>query len=471
MQVSFAIADDPDRQRQIPASWDLEQGNLLLMGIPGSGTSTALTSIALTIANAMSPNDLDLVVLDMGSGDLAPLADLPHTTGYVGSGSGSREQQVRFLRYVRAEVDRRKADPRGHRRTVVLIDGLATLREEFQDYEGIELMEGLYRAYTDGPELGLSFACSTTRAKAVPPAIDEVTTQKWLFRLADQYDYSAAGIRPNEAPAAVPGRCIVAGTRLQTHVATPGAELDLAVATVASRWTGSRRKPDVVGRLPEGVTVSEVGATASVVGEPWLIPVGIREADLEPQYLELYEGEHLLIAGSARSGKSTLLLAIAESLRGATHAAGPPVSVWGACDRRSPLSGSPLLDRVAVVADELPALMAGARIHSGPLVILIDDAERVDDADQAISNLLSAGLSNIVVIASGRADDLRTLYSHWTKAVRKSRCGVLLQPNVDYDGELLGVTLPRRAPVAITPGRGYACVAGAVALVQTSAPS
>lgn len=83
---------------------------------------------------------------------------------------------------------------------------------------------------------------------------EEVTTQKWLFRLADQCDYSAAGIRPQEAPAAVPGRCIVAGTRLQTHVATPGTALPTAVA-----------------------------------GEPWLIPVGIREADLEPQYLELYE--------------------------------------------------------------------------------------------------------------------------------------------------------------------------------------
>jgi S-DNA-T family DNA segregation ATPase FtsK/SpoIIIE len=470
-RVGFAIADDPDRQRQIPACWDLEQGNLLLMGIPGSGTSTALSSIALSMANAMSPDDLDLVVLDMGSGDLAPLADLPHTTGYVGSGSGSREQQVRFLRYVRAEADRRKADPRGHRRTVVLIDGLATLREEFQDYEGIELMEGLYRSYTDGPDLGMSFACSTTRAKAVPPAIDEVTTQKWLFRLADQYDYAAAGIRPHETPAAVPGRCIVAGTRLQTHVATPGTELDRAVSAVGSRWTGSRRKPDVVGRLPESVTVAELGAAASVVGEPWLIPVGIREADLEPQYLELYEGEHLLIAGSARSGKSTLLLAIAEALRSASHPDGPPVRVWGACDRRSPLAGNPLLERVAVGADELPALMAEARIQTGPLVIMIDDSERVDDADQAISNLLSAGLSNVVVIASGRADDLRTLYSHWTKAVRKSRCGVLLQPNVDYDGELLGVTLPRRAPVAMTPGRGYACVAGAVALVQTSAPS
>ena len=74
------------------------------------------------------------------------------------------------------------------------------------------------------------------------------------------------------------------------------------------------------------------------------------------------------------------------------------------------------------------------------------------------------------MIAAGRSADLRTLYSHWTKTVRKARCGVLLQPDVDYDGELLGVTLPRRAPVALTTGRGYACVGGAVRLVQTISP-
>lgn len=468
-RVEFAISDEPDRQRQIPAGWDIERGNLLMMGIPGSGTSTALSTLALTLADALPPDELDLLVLDMGSGDLRPLADLPHATGYVGSGSGAREQQVRFLRYLRAELDRRKADGAGHRRTVVLIDGLAALREEFQDFEGIALMESLYRAYADGPDLGLYFAASTTRAKSVPPAIDEVTTQKWLFRLADQYDYSAAGVKPHEAPAAVPGRCVLGETRLQTHVATPNCGLREAVARLQTKW-GGVRKADVVGRLPENVAVSGLGARANIGGEPWLIPVGIREVDLEPQQLELFEGEHMLIAGPARSGKSTLLLSIAELLRSGDHQ-GAPVQVWGIGDRRSPLLGSPLLDRTAAGADDLAPMLAEARMHDGPLVIMIDDAERFDDSDQAITGLINAGLPDLRIIAAGRSDELRGLYSHWTKTIRKSRCGVLLQPNIDYDGELLGVTLPRRSPVALTPGRGYACVAGGMALVQTASPS
>ncbi|GAB3749855.1 FtsK/SpoIIIE domain-containing protein [Microlunatus parietis] len=470
LRATFAISDDPDRQRQIPAGWDIPRGNLLLMGIPGSGTSTTLSTLALTLADAVAPEDLDLLILDMGSGDLRPLIDLPHTVGYVGSGSGAREQQVRFLRYLRTELDRRKADGADGRRTVVLIDGLAALREEFQDFEGIALLDSLYRAYADGPDLGLFFAASTTRAKSVPPAIDEVTTQKWLFRLADQYDYSAAGVKAHEAPAAVAGRCVLGETRLQTHVATPGCGLGDAVARIAAKWTGSQRKQDVVGQLPDQVAVAELGVKATIGGEPWLIPVGIREVDVEPQQLELYEGEHLLVTGPARSGKSTLLLSIAEVLRTADHA-GPPIQVWGVGDRRSPLVGSPLLDRSASGADELAPLLAAARMHDGPLAVLIDDAERFDDSDQAISGLLDSAAPDLRIFAAGRSDDLRSLYSHWTKTVRKSRCGVLLQPNVDYDGELLGVTLPRRAPVAMTAGRGYACVAGGMALIQAASPS
>ena len=50
---------------------------------------------------------------------------------------------------------------------------------------------------------------------------------------------------------------------------------------------------------------------------------------------------------------------------------------------------------------------------------------------------------------------LRSLYGHWTQEVRKSKVGLLLRPNIDYDGDLAGATLPRRAPVAMTVGRGY----------------
>ena len=462
--VEFALADDPERQRQLPVGWDLDRGNLMLLGIPGSGTSTTLASVALTLAAAYPPDELDLLVLDLGTRDLAPLADLPHTAAYVGSGAGTREQQVRFLKHVRRELERRRSTPGPHRRTVIVVDGLGALKEEYDDFDGMKLLEGLYRVYADGPEASMWMAVSTARSKAVPSAMEEVTTQRWLFRLADAYDYSAVGVPTKLAPPPVPGRCVLAESLLHAHVATPAGSLAEAVSQAAGRWGEVTPKPSVVGQLPTSVTVAELGVAAHVDSEPWRLPVGVCESDLEPGLLEVFEGEHVLIAGPARSGKSTLLLALAESLR----AAG--ITAWGMGGRRSPLPQAGL-ERCAVGEEEVSTLLASARVHQGPLLLLIDDAEQFEDSDQAIAGLLSGRTSDLLVVAAGRSDDLRSLYSHWTKTVRKARCGVLLQPNVDFDGDLLGVTLPRRAPVALTPGRGYLAAGGSVDFVQVMSPS
>jgi S-DNA-T family DNA segregation ATPase FtsK/SpoIIIE len=220
----------------------------------------------------------------------------------------------------------------------------------------------------------------------------------------------------------------------------------------------------VVGQLPTSITVQQLGVGAHFASEPWRLPVGIRESDLEPAVLEVYEGEHVLIGGPVRSGKSTLLLAIAESVQAAA------VDVWGLCGRRSPLPRAGL-DKCAVGTEEVATVLASARVHRGPLVLLVDDAEQFDDSDQAFAGLLSARTSDLLVVAAGRSDDLRSLYTHWTKTLRKARCGVLLQPNIDFDGELLGVTLPRRAPVGVTAGRGYLVSGGTTEFLQTISPS
>lgn len=469
-QVLVALADEPDQQRQVPAGWDLSQGNLMLIGIPGSGTSTTMSTIALTMARTVGPEELEFLVLDMGSRGLEALGSLPHTVSYVGTGAGGKEKQARFLRHLMQEIQRRRTAPGAFPRTVVFIDGFATLKDEFNDYDGTDLLSFLYRAYGEGPGLGLYFVVSTTRAKAIPSAMEEVSLQRWVFQLADQYDYSSLGIKGTNVPAAVPGRCVDSNVLSQMHVATPALPLTEAVASVAAQWPGAAPKQDVIGQLPDLVPVSSLSEAPSFSGTPWRIPIGIREHDLQSAHLEFYEGEHGLIVGPARSGKSTLLLAIAEQVQALQPAEEHVPVVWAICSRRSPLVDAGL-EKVAVGDDEVPALVASLRLERRPVLLLIDDAERFDDADQSITQLVSQDRPGLCVIAAGRNSDLRSMYSHWTRTLRKSRNGVALQPNTDFDGEFFGGTIPRKAPVALTRGRGYAFSGGDVALVQSVASS
>ena len=472
--VFFALADIPHEQRQIPQGWDMERSNLLMVGAPGSGTSTSLISLALTLCLHSHPDEFDMLILDMGAGTLAPLQNLPHVSSYVGPGEGAKERQTRFLRHLMVELDRRRSNPFGNRRIVVLVDGFGTLKDEFSEYTGTDYLSAFYRIYSDGPALGMHIAMTSSRIKGIPSVVDDVSLQRWLFHLADPYDYSGYKIRGTDIPAPVPGRCVESSTIRQMHVATPVLGTESAVKQVQQRW-GEADKPDVIGQLPSLVPLSTLAAQPEITHDRWVIPVGIAEHNLQPVSLELYEGEHALIGGSPRSGKSSLLQAIGDSVvrlreqhPQGVNGLGTP-QVWVICGRRSPLLNHPF-DRIATKPEQIDVMISDAGMTTAPLLLLIDDAERIDDSKNSIKSLVEGDYPLVHVVASGKPDEIRTMYSHWLKDVRKSRTGVLLQPNVDYDGDIFSITLPRRSPVALTTGRGYVVVGGSSVLAQAVSP-
>lgn len=144
--------------------------------------------------------------------------------------------------------------------------------------------------------------------------------------------------------------------------------------------------------------------------------------------------------------------------------------VWAIASRRSPLVESGGIKRIAIDADDRASLLSEIVTRTEPTVLLIDDAERVDDADKSLAQLAESEQDNIHIIVSARSDDLRSMYTHWTKLIRKSRCGVILQPNPDFDGDLLGVQIPRNTAMDMGVGRGYVCVSGVAVPAQTIRP-
>jgi S-DNA-T family DNA segregation ATPase FtsK/SpoIIIE len=456
-QAVVALADDPGNQRQLPVGWDPADGNLLLFGITGSGTTTTLISLALSLAVAREPGRLEIYAIDYGTGDLPVLEELPHTGAVIAA--DDRERQVRLIRHLRAELDLRRSGGPPRRPILVLIDNLSAMRAAFDDVEGLALFDVVTRLYADGTAAGIWFAVSADRFSSVPAAWTSVTTQRWLFRLPDPYDYVQAGLTRKDVPARVPGRFVALPSGLQAQAGRPSPSAAAMSATVASKYPDPVVVAARIGVLPSEAAVAALPAP-ELTGEPWRIPVGVQESDLGAASLVLYEGDHALIAGPARCGKSTALLTVAAVLRGGAFVAG----LGG---RRSPLRTCADLDRFAA-AGAGAALLADLRTVDGPAVLLIDDAEAFDDADGAIAGLLGAARPDLHVIAAGRADALRTLYGHWTQTIRRSKAGLLLRPNIDLDGDLLGVTLPRRSPVRLGVGRGYLVHNGEWDIVQVA---
>ncbi|MDP9388305.1 MAG: FtsK/SpoIIIE domain-containing protein, partial [Actinomycetota bacterium] len=472
---ALALADEPDRQRQTPFAWSPATGNLLLYGVAGSGTTTALSSLALTLARATGPDALHLYVLDAGTGALAPLAALPHVGAVVAA--GERERQQRLLRTLRAELERRRAATAAGQgaaahwpSVVLLIDNLGGFCTSLDDVAGLALRDELLRLVADGPALGMVVAASADRPGAVPVALSSLVPDKLLFRLADPYDYASFGIAVADVPRMGPGRAIDAVSRREVQVGMPAARggLGEAVATLAGEWGSSTTgpRPSPIAVLPNHVTLHDVVPAAGVTGPEWFVPLGLDDGSLAPAGLRLGEGDHALVAGPARCGRSTALCTVAAVV---SHHR-PDVAITVVALRRSPLRDAPGATEVLTEPHALSEALARAGESEAPQLVLVDDAEGVDDAGGAMAALLARRRPDVHVVAAGRADALRAMYGHWSGEVRRSRQGLALRPQVDFDGELWQTLLPRHGPSQFCVGRGYLVLEGQVELLQVARP-
>jgi S-DNA-T family DNA segregation ATPase FtsK/SpoIIIE len=163
------------------------------------------------------------------------------------------------------------------------------------------------------------------------------------------------------------------------------------------------------------------------------LPIGLAADDLEVAALHLPQLDHIFIGGAALTGKSTALAQVAIAWRRAN-----PSGTTVVVDRRRPLTTDRLAER-----------------PGAPILVLVDDAERVEDEGGLLAEILAAGDPNVTVAAAARLDAVRSSYGHWARDVARSRCGIILTSAGDVDGDLLGVTLPRRSLIAPRPGLGW----------------
>ncbi|MEJ7582903.1 MAG: FtsK/SpoIIIE domain-containing protein [Acidimicrobiales bacterium] len=222
----FALADDP-----LPMPWAGCRPMATCSSSAG-GVAAAAASLALSAAVAASPGDLHLYLIDFGAGELAPLAALPHVGALITA--GERERQVRLIRWLGQEIDRRRALPDARTaepRLVLILDGLSGFRSEWDD-AAAPMTADLQRVFGAGPEVGIHSVVTADRAGVVPGAIQSLTRQRWLFRLGDPSEFALIGVRAAGVPDFHPGGALVGEGRAGGAGRTTG------------RWSGRGRGPD-----------------------------------------------------------------------------------------------------------------------------------------------------------------------------------------------------------------------------------
>lgn len=234
--LPFGMTDLPWEQGRRPLTLDMRHGgHLLIAGGARSGRSSALRTIAGSIAAGASPEDVHVHAVDCGSGALLPLVALPHCGAVVTRDQLDRVE--RLLTRLRAEVGRRQqllaeagyaslAEARSAAKSraardrsgvgalpwlVLLVDRWEGYVAAFENYDYGRLVDAMLQLLREGPAVGLRAVVTSDRSGLLGQ-ISTVFDDRLVLRLADPADYGLAGLPVRDLPSAMPpGRALAVG--------------------------------------------------------------------------------------------------------------------------------------------------------------------------------------------------------------------------------------------------------------------
>ncbi|MFC3689182.1 FtsK/SpoIIIE domain-containing protein [Aquipuribacter hungaricus] len=449
----LAVADLPWSQARALVRWrPVLDGPLLVLGSSRSGRSTTLLTTARAAAGAGIPvmclrggDGLDDHTVDV----LVALASSPPGGAAIGGGEGhGADDQVAACR------------------VLLLVDDVDELLDPGADPEAADLLLRLVRSgHRDGVGLVLAGGRALAASRLAAGA-----RARLVHRTVDRGDAMLAGV-PSEAPV-LPhhtGRCHVVG--LDTLASDAGLDAGTPVPAVEAQVLdpGSPSQPSgpapgwLPRALPASLALSTLPTARGLVVALGATPSG------GPWWLDLGRGGLVVVAGPARSGRTTALGSVAVQAAAARLRVAHPGDASSAAAMGVGTLQEPTPPDRAATADR-PAAPAD--------LLLLDDVDRSPADDLAaleqwlttgggpLQPLLTVGATVVVAGSTAwLADGFRGLPA----LARQVGRGLVLSPGRTDLRDVLGV---RGGPVQREhrPGRGLAVDRGEVTRVQIAYP-
>ena len=326
--LTFPIGkyDAPKLQSQGTQYMDLAtEGHYGIYGAPGTGKTSLLKSVVLSLGMHYSPQDVNIYILDCGGWSMSMFSGMPHVGGVALD--SEEEKFFKFEKLIMQEFESRKrkflqnavSSLKAYREAVssdmpaiiIAIDNIIPIFDLYPDLENLFVTiardgatYGIYMVYTANSTSGVRYKVLQNIRGAI------------AFELTDKGDYpTIVGRLDGMTLPKIIGRAFYKGNPpVEFHAALSAngdtdREMMLAVKELSAKmnaaWTGPRPKPIPV--MPETVTYEDMASDYTV---RTLIPVGINSEDIRTSFVDLSTNYSLLVSGSVRSGKTRKLAQI-----------------------------------------------------------------------------------------------------------------------------------------------------------------
>lgn len=161
-------------------------GHLLLLGAPGSGKSTFIRTLALSLALLHSPERLHLYFLASGAA-LDDLGDLPHAESVVHGGEAERVRRL-FRRLLNVLDERQSGRAEIFEPAIVLfVDPFEPFRDAYYEQH----MADFERLVSEGRSVGIFVVIAASSPAAVPERLRSLIPQRVALQLGGASDYTA----------------------------------------------------------------------------------------------------------------------------------------------------------------------------------------------------------------------------------------------------------------------------------------
>lgn len=501
----LGVVDRPAEQQQVPWVVDYaKSGHLLAFGATGSGKTELLRTLAAVATCATEAAPVCVYGIDAAGGGLGVLERLPSVGSIV-----SIQQLAQVLRLIRmvhrtvehrnvalaqrgvSDIDSLAAAGEPMRRIHLLIDNLPALMEALEGggAHRRQHAEQLLTILQDGRRCGIHVTATSPQRTGLPSQLQACFGQRLVLRMTVDDDYAMLGVPTDIITGdSAPGRGLHGKDEVQIGIignggaAEQAAQLDRIALEMSERFDEGSQVgvPLMPERLPQ-----------AIVPEPEHddVVIGVEEDLVAPTKLDLRDSP-LLIAGRARSGRTGLLLGIAQLAKRAQHGPSEIVMIGPRTDAGVEVPGgavwaSECADLVLQTPEQVLTWLQSAPVPEEDQwrLLLVDDLhewERHWEAAGAEREMLEALTAfvqipehRVAVVAATDSDEARSRQHipGLTSWVRRSRRAVLLGAEM-ADGTLAGVQVPMSTHEPLTgAGRGLLASGGQTHVVHVISPN